>query len=361
MSGSQGLLKFGLLVAVTPPGRCRAAPAMIWAIETAELGLRSDRDQFRCSQRGVCVVQPRGRSPSRAKGILSGGRLSLLMPDPELPPYHELRWPALQAVIALGGSATISEMDERTIALAGITEAQQTVPHKGHRNSAIGLRLAFARRYLKGIGALTNSSRGVWSVTEHGRSLTSAEVDAEVKVWLASFRKERSRPDKEPREPDAEQWKDVLIARLLKLPPPGFEQLAQRLLREAGFINVIVTGQSGDGGIDGTGTYRISLVSFPVYFQCKRYKDAVSASAVRDFRGAMAGKGEHGLLITTGSFTAAAKEEATKAGAVPIDLIDGERLCDLLCDYRLGVEVTERIQTEVTVNTDFFNEYGAAP
>jgi restriction system protein len=187
-------------------------------------------------------------------------------------------------------------------------------------------------------------------------------VDAEVKVWLASFKKGPKTPEGHEEEDGTEEtlWKNKLITRLLGLPPQGFEQLTQRILREAGFVNVIVTGKSGDGGIDGTGTYRISLVSFPVYFQCKRYRGSVPASAVRDFRGAMAGKGENGLLITTGSFTAAAKEEATKAGAAPIDLIDGERLCDLLCDYRLGVEVTERVEKEVTVNTDFFNDYDKA-
>jgi restriction system protein len=118
-------------------------------------------------------------------------------------------------------------------------------------------------------------------------------------------------------------WKDQLIARLLQLPPDGFERLAQRILREAGFVNVTVTGKSGDGGIDGAGTYRLSLVSFPVYFQCKRYKGSVTPGVVRDFRGAMAGRGEKGLLITTGSFTREAQAEATRDGAPPVELIDG--------------------------------------
>ena len=64
-----------------------------------------------------------------------------------------------------------------------------------------------------------------------------------------------------------------------------------------------VVGRTGDGGLDGVGNYRVSLVSFPVFFQCKRYKGSVGASAVRDFRGAMAGRGEKGLLTTTGTFT----------------------------------------------------------
>lgn len=122
-----------------------------------------------------------------------------------------------------------------------------------------------------------------------------------------------------------------------------------------------VTGKSGDGGIDGVGTYRISLVSFPIYFQCKRYKGVVTPAAVRDFRGAMAGRGEKGLLITTGSFTRDAQAEASRDGAPPVELIDGDRLCDLFREYGLGVDVRQRIEEDITVNPAFFNEYDQKP
>jgi len=138
--------------------------------------------------------------------------------------------------------------------------------------------------------------------------------------------------------------------------PDGFERLAQRLLREAGFISATVTGRSGDGGIDGLGVYRMSLVSFPVFFQCKRYIGSVGAGAVRDFRGAMAGRGDKGLLLTTGTFTGDAKAEATRDGAPPLDLIDGNRLCDLLKAYDLGVRTTTRQVEEVQVDPEFFAE-----
>ena len=98
----------------------------------------------------------------------------------------------------------------------------------------------------------------------------------------------------------------------MSITPDAFERLARRLLREAEFDSVNVTGRSGDGGIDGLGVYHLGLVSFPVIFQCKRYRGSVSPSAVRDFRGAMAGRGDKGLLITTGTFTADAKKEATR-------------------------------------------------
>ena len=136
--------------------------------------------------------------------------------------------------------------------------------------------------------------------------------------------------------------------------PGAFERLSKRLLREAGFVNVKVTGGSGDGGLDGSGVYRLSLVSFPVYFQCKRYKGTVGSGQVRDFRGAMQGRGDRGLLITTGTFTADAKAEATRDGAPPIDLIDGEELADLLREFGLGVESVERTVYDVTVRPEFF-------
>ncbi len=62
--------------------------------------------------------------------------------------------------------------------------------------------------------------------------------------------------------------------------PAVFERLARPLLREADFDSVNVTGQSGDGGIDGLGVYRLGLVSFPVFFQCKRYRGSVGPSLV---------------------------------------------------------------------------------
>lgn len=275
-------------------------------------------------------------------------------------------WPALQATKELGGSATVGEMNERAMALAGITEEQQAIPHgEDGRISEVEYRLHWARTYLKGIDALENSARGVWALTDRGRSMTEPEMRASTKAWL-DYSRERRPPRRGP-TPDGEDggeggeaeggWKDELIARLLQLPPDGFERLAQRILREAGFVNVTVTGKSGDGGIDGVGTYRLSLVSFPVYFQCKRYKGAVTPGAVRDFRGAMAGRGEKGLLITTGSFTRDAQAEATRDGAPPVELIDGDRLCGLLKEFRLGIEVRQRIAEDVTVSSRFFDEY----
>ena len=138
--------------------------------------------------------------------------------------------------------------------------------------------------------------------------MTPDDVASSLAAYVATLRaarkaKQRAKAEREEELDDGSDrrdWKERLLEVLLEeVPPDGFERLARRLLREAGFVSATVTGKSGDGGIDGIGVYRLSLVSFPVFFQCKRYKGTVGASAVRDFRGAMSGRGDKGLLITT--------------------------------------------------------------
>lgn len=285
----------------------------------------------------------------------------------EVPSYDKLLWPTLRAVRSLGHSARIDEMVEKVIEQGGVSEAQVAVLHKDGPRSEVEYRIAWARTYLKGIGALDNPQRGVWITTERGRELEEHELEPLRQAYVVKLRKERTSKKKaaaqagadadadvEVGDDETDGWREELIAVLLKMSSDAFEHLSKRLLRAAGFINTNVTGRSGDGGIDGVGVYRLSLVSFPVFFQCKRYKGSVTPDKVRDFRGAMAGRGDKGLLITTGTFTSEAKKEATRDGAPPIDLIDGERLCDLLKEHQLGVRTTLRSIEDVEVHADFF-------
>ena len=282
-------------------------------------------------------------------------------------------WPALQAVAELGGSGSIGEIVETVIKREGFSNTQQAVLHNNGPETEIGYRLAWARTHLKGMGLLTNSARGIWALTDAGAALvadpsaTEEQRRARVReIWstyLVELRKARKATQSdgggEPGvpEPTTEiSWKEQLLAQLMGMRPDAFERLAQRLLREADFDSVNVTGQSGDGGIDGLGIYRLGLMSFPVFFQCKRYRGSVGSGAVRDFRGAMAGRGDKGLLITTGSFTGDAKKEATRDGAPAIDLIDGDRLCGLLKQYDLGVRTAIRTVEDVTIDVTFFGE-----
>jgi restriction system protein len=274
-------------------------------------------------------------------------------------------WPTLQAAIALGGSASIAELDAAVIDREQFSEEQQAVLHGDGPQTEIQYRLAWARTYLKGMGLLTNSKRGVWTVTEAGQSATQEQIAPLHQQFVNSYNKKKgkkkagAKPDVASEldqvEAEAEaDWKDALLETLLKMSPTAFERLAQRLLRESGFSSAVVTGRTGDGGIDGLGVYQISLLSFPVFFQCKRYSGSVGSAAVRDFRGAMAGRGDKGLLITTGTFTNDARAEAKRDGAPPIDLIDGDQLCDLLKDNAIGVTTTERVVEDVKVSSEYF-------
>jgi len=279
------------------------------------------------------------------------------MAHAEVPRYNQFLWPTVEALRELGGSGAIDEVNETVVRQQGYSEEQQAVMHGDGPGTELAYRLAWARTYLKGMGLATNSERGVWSLTEFGGRVTVDEIEPLRRRFAAENRaRSKGKQDAEANELPEDAWQDLLLDRVMRLTPAGFERLAQRLLREAGFINTQVTGRSGDGGIDGTGVYRLSLVSFPVYFQCKRYKGSVGAAAVRDFRGAMVGRGDKGMLITTGTFTGEAKAEATRDGAPPIDLIDGARLADLLKEYGLGVEVTTRTVEEVHVIDGFFNQ-----
>ncbi|OSC26732.1 restriction endonuclease [Mycobacterium vulneris] len=283
-----------------------------------------------------------------------------------VPPHRDLLWPTLQAATALGGSASIAELDAAVIDREGFSSEQQNVLHGDGPQTEIRYRLAWARTYLKGLGLLTNSQRGVWTVTEAGQGVNGKD---QVRRLLAEYdaayaeRKDKRKngaqsavsTEVEQVEAEAEvEWKEELLETLLAMSPAAFERLAQRLLRESGFSSAVVTGRSGDGGIDGLGVYQLNLLSFPVFFQCKRYRGSVTPSAVRDFRGAMAGRGDKGLLITTGTFTSDARKEATRDGAPPIDLIDGDRLCDLLKELSLGVTTTERVVEDVKIEGDYF-------
>jgi restriction system protein len=295
------------------------------------------------------------------------------MATADVPQYHELLWPSLQAVTELGGSASIGEIVEMVIKRQSFSDAQQAVLHNDGPETEIGYRLAWARSYLKAMGLLTNSARGIWALTEEGTALITdpATTDSRRRervreLWQAHLvelrQARRARPSEDAGEPHAAElaeqrgWKELLLDQLMEMRPDAFERLAQRLLREADFDSVNVTGKSGDGGIDGLGVYRLGLVSFPVFFQCKRYHGSVGPGTVRDFRGAMAGRGDKGLLITTGTFTTDAKKEATRDGAPPIDLIDGDRLCDLLKRYDLGVRTATRTVEDVSIDAAFFGE-----
>lgn len=292
-----------------------------------------------------------------------------------LPRYNELFNPTLGALRELGGSGSIQEIVETVIQQMGLPDDAVQQLHGNGPQTELEYRLAWSRTYLKSYGLLTNSQRGVWALTEEGKSQHGVDPVA-VRRYVIEQSKNNSK-QVEPRASDSastesqdpsgeltpeeqalgseDVWRDDLLNALQNMDPSAFERFCQRVLRESGFIDVRVTGRSGDGGIDGVGLIRFAgLIGFPVLFQCKRYSgnSAVTAREVRDFRGAMTGRADRGLIITTGRFTSDAQREAIRDGAPPIDLINGELLVDKLKELGLGVN-TKLIEV-VEVDIDFF-------
>jgi restriction system protein len=257
--------------------------------------------------------------------------------------------PIVQTLRELGGSGRPKEVTDTVLERLHISEREQAQTLK-NGSTRVRNQVAWARFYLAKADWLDASQRGVWALTEKGRTINLSPngVSQLFKDVHANFPTKDEKPkavDDEtaitsPTDPPGDSaGKRTLLDVLKLLPPGGFERVSQRLLRESGFERVIVTGRSGDGGTDGHGILQVNpFVSFTVLFQCKRYAGAVSASQVRDFLGAMMGRADKGIIITTGTFTTEATKEARRDGAPPIELVDGETLVQMFERLELGVK-----------------------
>lgn len=282
----------------------------------------------------------------------------------KIPTFDSLMKPLLRALQALGGSGSIEEIYDKVVELEKFPEDVLSQLHDPEKSTQteIGYRLAWARTYLKKYGALENSVRGIWSLGR--RQIPDEDLDPQKVVRLVRQLDKKKGSKQSIAVTDGvsaadaseePEWKQKLHFILTQsLSPASFERLVQRVLRESGFTQVEVTGRSGDGGIDGRGIARIhGLMSFHVLFQCKRYKGSVSAGEMRDFRGAMMGRADKGLFITTGTFTPSAVKEATRDGAPPIDLLDGNEFAQKLKE--LGIGISKATVEIYTVDESWFS------
>ena len=278
------------------------------------------------------------------------------------PEFIRFFLPILQVMRNLGGSGTASEIVDRSLALAKVTEAEQQAVNKNGL-SRVKNQVHWARQYLVWAGYLGSSKWGVWNLTEQGslvdlKSFNPLETFKSIQSNRAQFWKPKEKAPRVdetvPGDEEPQDYRTALLALIKSIPPSGFERLTQRLLRESGFQHVSVTGKSGDGGIDGIGTLQVNpFVSFNVLFQCKRYLGAVTPAQVRDFRGAMMGRADKGLIITTGTFTLDAKKEARRDGVPPIELVDGEALVQMFERLELGLVP----RTTYDVDEKFFEDF----
>ena len=286
-----------------------------------------------------------------------------------LPQFATYINPLIEALKELGGSARAREACS---AVAENLSLSDSVLEEQLKNgvSRFENQVHWARFYLSKVGYIDSSRKGVWRLTEKGRSAKEFSEE-ELRQLLQEVQNQtiRSTVKQLPLEKESNKlaakeeataptedgdYKVQLLSKLKSLPSAGFERLCQRLLRESGFEKVTVTGKTGDGGIDGNGLLQMNpFVSFRVLFQCKRYEGSVTPSQVRDFRGAMAGRADKGIILTTGSFTADAKREATRDGVPQIELVDGEKLIELFEELELGL--TPR--TTYDLDESFFKDY----
>jgi restriction system protein len=281
-----------------------------------------------------------------------------------------VRWfgPLLDALRDLGGSASPREAIDRIAEKERVPdELRNTVLKSGQER--FYNQVHWARQYLVWEGLIESGRRGVWALTAQGRRTRLTQEDAR-RVFLeqvqrhAQLRKSADRhvESKSPEDgvaadtPQADQ--DSALASFLgvvkALSPGGFERLCMRLLREAGFERVQVTGRTNDGGIDGVGVLQVNdLVSFNVVFQCKKWAQPVPPKEIRDLRGAMDGRAEKGIFLTTSTYSTNSRAEAERPGAVPIELVDGEKLFEMFKKYELGL--TPR--TVYDIDPAFFEQF----
>lgn len=291
------------------------------------------------------------------------------MENPKIPKHFRFIIPIIEVLKELGGSGRAGEVTDLVIEKLDIPEEKlnETIKSGGSR---IKNQIQWARLMLAKTDYLDSSQRGVWSLTDKG---LKAELNDQYllelykwrKQWMREYRKsianrkdqptaaeEDQLDEEETLEPD--DYRSGLIKILQSIPPNGFERICQRLLRESGFEQVTVTGRSGDGGIDGIGLLQVNpFVSFKVLFQCKRYQGSVSPAQVRDFRGAMQGRADKGIIMTTGTFTTDAKKEARRDGVPPIELVDGDKLIDMFEMLELGLKPVKTYE----IDNKFFGEF----
>ena len=271
--------------------------------------------------------------------------------------YADLLLDTLKVLASLGGSASIDEIHNGVVDRRKFPDDVVDKLHTGSTvTTELQYNLAWARTYLRKNGLILRSKNGVWALTKEGleaSKLESIDKRAIIKAAIAATNQDekRTKNDNPLEIEERRPWKESLSEILHAMNPYAFEVLAQRLLRECGFVDVHVTKKSGDGGIDGTGKLLINgIFTFSVAFQCKRYKGPVGVPEVCSFRGSLSNNIEKGVLITTGSFTKAARADASAPGKKQIDLMDGNDFMDKLAEYGIGLNP----RTEYDIDEGYF-------
>jgi restriction system protein len=290
----------------------------------------------------------------------------------DLPTYRDLILPTLRAVEKLGGSAKAKEITDQIIDDLNFDDETLAIMYENRPETAVVIdRMDWARSYSKLGGALDSPRRGLFLISPLGREILSlpddeavarcVEMDREVRRARGTKKKpiapDPTGDEREVELPDEDDdaWKEPVLRRLHALSPTGFEEFVIYLLRAYG-LELRRVGGSGDEGIDGIGLAPITpVLSVRVAVQAKRYDpgSTVSRDAVALFqRDASAAGAERAVFVTLGRFTEPARKAATFA-TPNVDLIDGDRLCELMRDEEVGVKIRPE------VDESFFERFSA--
>ena len=264
------------------------------------------------------------------------------------PGYADLLLDTLKAIADHGGSASNEEIHEGVVARRKFPDDVVDELHPGSTvTTQLEYNLAWARTYLRKNGLVLRSKNGVWALTKSGAEASKKDSIDKRAIIKGAVAAQKNEAEDNPLEIEERRpWRDSLSEILHNMNPYAFEVLAQRLLRECGFLDVHVTKKSGDGGIDGTGKLRLNgIFSFNV-----AYKGQVGAGEIRDFRGSLDNNIEKGVLITTGVFSKAARDEASAPGKKQIDLMDGNDFMNKLAEYSIGLAP----RTEYDIDEEYF-------
>ena len=294
----------------------------------------------------------------------------------DMPTYADLMLPVLEVVADLGGSAQGSEIVDALIERGDYAPEllQRTYPDSD--KVMLVDRMRWARSYLKIGGALDSPRRGLFVLSDLGRDILALDPQPALERLRELDRQVRSRRKAGPRpqgsaaaelDPDLDKldelredvWRDAFLGRLHGLTPLAFEEFTLYMLRLFG-LQLTHQGGTGDEGIDGIGIAPLSpVLSSVVAVQAKRYdpSTAISREQVALFQRDAAAKGaERAIFVTLGRFSSSAKKAATSSTPT-VDLIDGQRLCDLaLENLEMGREIG--LRRVVEVNGDWFERFG---
>ena len=276
----------------------------------------------------------------------------------DLPKYKDFEYPVLVAAATLGGSGHKSEIISEVISAENISDEALDLIYEGPRDKSLVVdRIEWAMSYNVMGGVMDRPERGLYVLNASGRRLLGMdeeearsellEMDRQVRRERRADRKaaqSESSDDEEELEdtnPLAdEEWRSEFLGRLHQLTPEEFEEFCLEVLRAYG-LRLERVGGSGDEGIDGIGSAPLSdVLSTTVAVQCKRYDPSranISRDTVALFQRDAAAKGaERAVMITLGGFTRPAQKAATVTTPT-VDLIDGDRLCDLALAKQIGV------------------------